>query len=131
MPINRVVTKKRASLLAAAVALAGGIAATQPAAAATSASAGAASSCNPKTDYEYNSGLGSWSNWCGTGYFYYTYVFEVRDATAPYHRIWIHNADGGAWCAWGPNDTKVPWNFDGQNGIDIENILVSANTSSC
>lgn len=135
--------KRRAALAAGAAALAaaaaGTAAAAQPAAAATARQAAAtattaASVCNPKTDIEshvpgYSS---TWSNVCGTGTWSREDIAEVRDATAPYHRIWIHayNINGGyigAWCAWGPNDTKVPSTYY-NNG---SNIQVSANTARC
>lgn len=102
------------------------------AAGAAAPSAGAAT-CSPKTDYEWGSpgSAGFWANWCGTGYRYPASLYEVRDATAPYHRIWVHNELGQAWCAWGPYDTAVPFAFDGIGGAGIANVLISANTNSC
>lgn len=127
MPIKRVITKRRASLLAAAAAataLAGGIAVTPAGATVT-----AASTCSPKTDYTDASD--TWTNWCGTGYRYPGVVYEVRDASAPYHRIWFHNSAGQAWCAWGPYDQTVPYAFNGVNQYSLTNVLISDNTNSC
>lgn len=118
-----------AATTSAVIAVAGSVLA---AGAVTAAPAGAAT-CSPKTDYEWGSpgSAGFWANWCGTGYRYPASLYEVRDATAPYHRIWVHNELGQAWCAWGPHDTAVPYNFDGIGGAGIANVLISANTSSC
>lgn len=137
MPMRRGVTALVAAATGAASLVGGIAAAPQPAAGTTTATkvmAATASSCNPKTDYEsavpgYSS---TWSNVCGTGTWSREYVRVVRDATYPYHRIWIHayNINGGyigAWCAWGPNDTTVPATFY-NNGDDLQ---VSANTARC
>lgn len=120
--------KVRRSLLAAAAAaatLSAGIIAAAPSAGA----APAAGSCYPKTDYEVLNygGAGWWHNWCGTGVRYPGTVFEVRDASYPYHRVWVHDWYGRAWCAWGPGDRRVPWAM----AVYPKNVLISSNTSPC
>jgi hypothetical protein len=107
-----------------AASLAGGIAAAKQPAAATTVT----SSCSPKTDYEIATSAGtSWHNVCGIGTWNITSVIEVRDASYPLHRIWIHASGGATWCAYGTNDQDVP-GYESAYGY---NLQVSANTSPC
>lgn len=129
-----------ASVLSAA-AVAGAVLAAQPAGAAVSGpaaktahAAASASTCSPKTDYETTAMNGSrvWENLCGTGYKYGDFYFlKIRDASYPYHRVWLHHADingnpDGAWCAWGPTDRTVPSEYRTTGSIQV-----SANTARC
>jgi len=136
MRVHKGVTARVVTATAAASLVGGLAAASVPAQAATAkkATAVTASTCSPKTDYEYHvpGYSAAWSHVCGIGTWSMNSVTKVRDATFPYHRIWIHAYDIngtylGAWCAWGPNDTTVPAKFY-NNGDDLQ---VSANTASC
>ena len=120
--------------LALTTATAGPAAASQSSASRPDTVAIATSTCNPKTDYEdYWGGAWHWSNFCGIGTWALPTpeVLKVRDATYPYHRIWLHgqNAYGQqiTWCAWGPNDQTVPSYMYGY----AYNLQVSDNTAAC
>jgi hypothetical protein len=104
-----------------------------------------AASCSPKTDYDVNA---TWSNWCGIGTHDFSQgpgqwhgVFEIRDATAPYHRVWLHNyytwspSAGGQWHTWSyclySRDKDVSPPASNHNFLYVQNVQISANTSPC
>ncbi len=123
--------KNRAASLtaAAALTLSSGLALTAATAGpAAAAQTPATSSCNPKTDFETlnPSSFLVWTNFCGTGYKDPIDLYKIRDATTPYHRVWLHNSSGHSWCFWGGSDKDVPVAFQ-----QPTNMLVSANTSPC
>jgi len=126
--------RKRRAVLAASAALsaavAGGVAAapqhtdaaTVPAARVVSASS---RSCSPKVDYL----VYGWTNVCGYGiWFVVPHVREVRQATGPLTRIWLHYGPNGngALCIYSREDYRVP-----PKDQDALYILVSLNHSPC
>ena len=110
-----------------------------PTAAGAPTTATSASPCNPRTDIlesRTNSGANAWAGYyCGTGYRhlwhvgnYWEHINVIWDATAPYHRVWLHiyGKPSEAWCAWGPSHTVVPMAFRAPG-----NVLITSNTAPC
>lgn len=96
--------------------------------------AAAAATCLPKTDININE---SWTHVCGLSTFWYNgsvAIDEVRDASAPFHRIWLHNywdPIEGQWqpwthCVYGSSDYTVPVYY-----VLLQNVQVSGNTAPC
>jgi hypothetical protein len=93
-----------------------------------------AATCSPKTDININE---SWTHVCGIGDWVYNggvAIDEIRDASAPFHRIWLHNywdPTMGVWqpwskCVYGSSDYTVPVYH-----VLVHDVQVSANTSPC
>jgi len=126
------------AVVAVAVVAAAGLAfaATRPAVA-------DASSCSVKTDINIGQGgTRFWTNWCGlgdhalntTGESRLTALNEVRDATFPLHRVWLHgyldpiSGQMQPWtmCIYSHSDVTVPG-----YRVLVGDVLVSANTHPC
>lgn len=106
-------------------------------------SAASASSCDPKTDYEYlatGSTPPAWFNVCGFGTWpwpFGSFLTALRMPTTPYYRIWLHqNSDGtGLSACFYSEDTDVYMaDYVAKYGNWIEepgNLQVTSNTNPC
>jgi hypothetical protein len=130
-----IVTTLAAAALTAIAAPGLVLAGTQPAAARTSG-------CGVKTDVNIGqAGTRFWTHWCGLGDHVLngagqmlTALNEVRDATLPLHRVWLHgyldpiNGQWQTWtaCVYSHRDVWVP-----ARRVLVHDVLVSANTHPC
>jgi hypothetical protein len=134
-----------AAVVVAVIATAGlAFAAVQPAAADSS-------TCSIKTDVNID---GTWTNWCGLGDHVLntngeasiTALDEIRDATAPYHRVWLHGyldptdrvLQPWTMCIYSHHDVNVsnltiPGLTASAQGVSVlvGDVLVTANTNPC